>query len=155
MGLAWAGRGARRRRCRDIGDDKRRRDAPQPPSAHRVTAAAVTRPHLLLGQAPKHMGEFFPGKTSDFHRFVARRPSSAQREILGRTIQSAGQKLQKVSIGTVSLGWGVGVSRWLTRTERAAHSLPVWLRFCQPNCSGEPPASPYVASLQGPMHNPN
>ncbi len=26
----------------------------------------------------------------------------------------------------------VGVSRWLTRTERAAHFFPVWLRFCQP-----------------------
>ncbi len=32
----------------------------------------------------------------------------------------------------------VGVSRWLTRTERAAHFLPVWLRFCHPSCSGEP-----------------
>lgn len=52
------------------------------------------------------MSEFFPGKSSDFNRLVARRPSSAQREILSRYIQSAGQKLQKVSIGTVSLGWG-------------------------------------------------
>ncbi len=25
-------------------------------------------------------------------------------------------------------------------------TLPVWLRFCQPNCSGEPPARPYGAS---------
>jgi len=25
-------------------------------------------------------------------------------------------------------------------------SLPVWLRFYHPNCSGEPPARPYVAS---------
>ena len=32
--------------------------------------------------------------------------------------------------------------------------LPVWLRFCHPNCSGEPPARPYVASSQEPMHHP-
>jgi len=32
----------------------------------------------------------------------------------------------------------VGVSRWLTRTAQAARFLPVWLRFCHPNCSGEP-----------------
>ncbi len=38
------GRGARRRRCRDIVDDERRRDRPQPPSAQRVVAL---RPHLL------------------------------------------------------------------------------------------------------------
>ena len=29
------------------------------------------------------MSEFFPGKTSDFNRLVARRASPAQREILG------------------------------------------------------------------------
>ncbi len=80
MGLAWAGLGARRRRCKDSGDDKQRRDAPQPPSApegyggtgsssvlalldnvqtlpasRRLVsdpAEPVTRPHLLLGQAP-------------------------------------------------------------------------------------------------------
>jgi len=38
MGLARRGQGARRRRCRDIGDDERHRDRPQPPSARRVAA---------------------------------------------------------------------------------------------------------------------
>ena len=80
MGLARAGRGGRRRRCADIVDDERQRDAPQPPSAPRVPAAVVpstawalldneralpasrhlvsgptalvTRPCPLLGQAP-------------------------------------------------------------------------------------------------------
>jgi len=38
MGLGRGDQGARRRRCRDIGDDERRRDRPQPPSARRVAA---------------------------------------------------------------------------------------------------------------------
>jgi len=38
MGLARRDQGARRRRCRDIGDDERHRDRPQPPSARRVAA---------------------------------------------------------------------------------------------------------------------
>jgi hypothetical protein len=38
MGLARGDQGARRRRCRDIGDDERHRDRPQPPSARRVTS---------------------------------------------------------------------------------------------------------------------
>ncbi len=36
MGLARGDQGARRRRCRDIDDDERHRDRPQPPSARRV-----------------------------------------------------------------------------------------------------------------------
>jgi len=38
MGLARGGQGARRRRCRDIGDDERHRDRPQAPLAQRVAA---------------------------------------------------------------------------------------------------------------------
>ena len=38
MGLGRGDQGARRRRCRDIGDDERHRDHPQPPSARRVAA---------------------------------------------------------------------------------------------------------------------
>ncbi len=38
MGLARRDQGARRRRCRDIGDDERHRARPQPPSARRVAA---------------------------------------------------------------------------------------------------------------------
>ena len=38
MGLARRDQGARRRRCRDIGDDERHRGRPQPPSARRVAA---------------------------------------------------------------------------------------------------------------------
>ena len=37
-GLARRGQGAGRRRCRDIGDDERHGDCPQPPSARRVAA---------------------------------------------------------------------------------------------------------------------
>jgi len=38
MGLARRDQGARRRRCRDIGDNERHRARPQPPSARRVAA---------------------------------------------------------------------------------------------------------------------
>ena len=45
MGLARRGREERRRRCRDIGDDERQRDYPQPPSARRVGAGQA---HLFV-----------------------------------------------------------------------------------------------------------
>jgi len=45
MGLARGDQGARRRRCRDIGDDERHRDHPQSPSAQRVAAISLS---LLL-----------------------------------------------------------------------------------------------------------
>ena len=48
MGLARGDQGARRRRCRDIGDDERHRDHPQPPSAQRVASATAAISLSLL-----------------------------------------------------------------------------------------------------------
>ncbi len=45
MRLGRRGREERRSRCRDIDDDERQRDRPQPPSARRVGAG---RAHLLV-----------------------------------------------------------------------------------------------------------
>ena len=53
---------------------------------------------------------------------------------------------ERVAKGPVPVEEALEVCRQIAEDVEAAHSLPVWLRSCHTNCSGEPPDRPYATT---------
>ena len=133
MGLGSGDQGARRRRCRDLGDDERHRDQPQPPSAQRV--AAGQRRFLCLSSSTMSL-------TLRRRRFANSTPSRSPQTspyLWNEALSDSTPMNVIVEFCLIPLGVGVSLSDYIAACEEILQEegLQVELHANGTNIEGE------------------